>query len=37
LPPDRVREIGNRARALGMTLTLRDEGQAMELVAPIGR
>ena len=37
LSPDRVAEISNRARALGMTLTLRDEGQVMELVAPIVR
>jgi hypothetical protein len=35
LPPERVAEISNRARALGMTLTMRDEGQVMELVAPI--
>jgi len=35
LSPDRVTEIGNRARALGMTLTMRDEGQVMELVASV--
>jgi len=37
LTPERVREIRDRARALGMTLTMRDEGQVMELVAPIVR
>ncbi len=37
LPPDRVNEIGNRAKALGLTLTMRGEGQIMELVAPIKR
>ena len=37
LPPDRVNEIGNRAQALGLTLTMRGEGQIMELVAPIKR
>jgi two-component system sensor histidine kinase DegS len=35
LSEERVKEIGNRARALGMTFTLRDDGQVMELVAPI--
>ena len=37
LQPDKVTEIGNRASALGMTLTMRDGGQVMELVAPISR
>ncbi len=37
LPADRVNEIANRARALGLTLTMRGEGQIMELVAPIKR
>ena len=34
LTPEMVSEIESRARALGMTLTMRDEGQVMELVAP---
>jgi hypothetical protein len=34
LPPDRIAEIGMRARALGMTLTIRDEGQTLELLVP---
>ncbi len=37
LPPERVAEIGTRARAMGMTMTMRDEGQVMELIAPIRR
>ena len=37
LPAERVEEIQNRARAMGMTLTMRDDGQVMELVAPIRR
>ncbi len=37
LAPDRVNEIAARARALGMKLTMRDEGQVMELVAPLSR
>jgi two-component system sensor histidine kinase DegS len=37
LDPDRVSEISNRARALGLRLTMRDEGQVMELVAPLSR
>lgn len=37
LSPKRVAEIDNRARALGLGLTIRDEGQTMELVAPKGR
>lgn len=37
LPAERVKEIGDRARALGLVLTMRDEGQVMELVAPIAR
>lgn len=35
LAPERVNEIGTRARALGMKLTMRDDGQVMELVAPL--
>jgi two-component system sensor histidine kinase DegS len=35
LAPERVAEISNRARALGLKLTMRDEGQVMELVSPI--
>jgi two-component system sensor histidine kinase DegS len=34
LSADRVAEIAVRARALGLALTLRDEGQTLELVAP---
>ena len=37
LQPARIAEISNRARALGLTLTMRDEGQIMELVAPVTR
>ena len=37
LPPDKVAEINNRARALGLVLTMRNEGQVVELVAPVGR
>jgi hypothetical protein len=37
LPPEKVKEIGNRARALGLAFTMRSEGQAMELVAPVKR
>ena len=37
LPPEKVKEIENRARALGLILTFRDEGQTMEIVAPIAR
>ena len=37
LPPERVADIEHRARALGLRLTIRDEGQLMELVAPIRR
>jgi two-component system sensor histidine kinase DegS len=37
LPPDKVAQISIRARALGLTLTMRDEGQVMELVAPVSR
>jgi hypothetical protein len=32
-----VRAIEVRARALGLTLTMRDDGQVMELVAPVRR
>ena len=34
LSPDRVAEMAGRARALGLTFTVRDEGQTIELVAP---
>jgi two-component system, NarL family, sensor histidine kinase DegS len=34
LPPERISEIAGRARALGLTFTIRDEGQTLELVAP---
>lgn len=37
LASERVSLIGTRARALGMRLTMRDDGQAMELVAPLSR
>jgi hypothetical protein len=37
LQPDRVAEISLRARALGMRLSIRDEGQTLELAAPRGR
>ena len=37
LPEEKIAEIENRAHALGMNLTMRDEGQVMELVAPISR
>jgi len=37
LPAGRLADIDHRARALGLTLTIRDEGQTMELVAPIAR
>ena len=37
LPPALVDAIGQRARALGLTLTMRDDGQVMELTAPLGR
>ncbi len=37
LAPEKVKEIGERARALGLTLSIRDDGQIMELVAPIKR
>ncbi len=37
LSAERVLEIEHRARALGMTLTMRDDGQVMELIAPIRR
>jgi hypothetical protein len=35
LPPQRLAEIEHRAHALGLRLTIRDDGQVMELVAPI--
>ena len=34
LPASRVAEISLRARALGMVLNIRDEGQTLELIAP---
>lgn len=37
LAPALVGEIGDRARALGFRCDIRDEGQLMELVAPITR
>jgi two-component system sensor histidine kinase DegS len=37
LPAELIAEIGNRASALGLKLTMRDDGQVMELVAPIRR
>jgi two-component system sensor histidine kinase DegS len=37
LPPDVVAGINERARVLGLALTMRDEGQAVELVAPVTR
>jgi hypothetical protein len=35
LPPERVADIEQRARALGLGLTIRDDGQTIELVAPV--
>ncbi len=37
LPADRVAEISLRARAMGLALSIRDDGQTLELVAPRGR
>lgn len=37
LPKETIAAISKRAQALGMTLTVRDEGQVMELVAPTTR
>ncbi len=37
LPADRVAEIALRARALGLVLAIRDDGQTLEIVAPRGR
>jgi two-component system, NarL family, sensor histidine kinase DegS len=37
LPAAVVEGIDHRARALGLRLTMRDEGQVMELVAPVSR
>jgi hypothetical protein len=37
LPRDRVAEISLRARAMGLGLSIRDDGQTLELVAPRGR
>jgi two-component system sensor histidine kinase DegS len=37
LPPERVAEIDHRARALALGFTVRDEGQTIELVAPMRR
>ena len=36
-PDARIQVVQCRARALGLTLTMRDDGQVMELVAPIRR
>jgi hypothetical protein len=35
LAPERLAEIAQRARAVGMTVTLREDGQVLELVLPI--
>ena len=35
LSPERVAEIASRASAFGMTLTMHNEGQVMELIVPI--
>jgi two-component system sensor histidine kinase DegS len=37
LSPERLRLIEGRARAMGLTLTIRGDGQLVELVAPIHR
>jgi hypothetical protein len=37
LPPDRIAKIDGRARALGLAFTVRDDGQTIELVAPVRR
>jgi len=37
LSPERVAGIDGRARALGLVFTIRDEGQTIELVAPMRR
>ncbi|CAN5682787.1 hypothetical protein BH23CHL8_BH23CHL8_23840 [soil metagenome] len=37
LAPERVAEMAKRAAVLGMTLTLRDEGQVLEMAVPIPR
>jgi hypothetical protein len=37
LPPERIAEIDGRARALGLAFTVRDDGQTIELVAPVRR
>jgi len=37
LSPERISQIEHRARALGMTLTMRGDGQVMELIAPVSR
>lgn len=37
LPASLIAEIEDRARALGLTATVRDDGQTLELVAPIAR
>ena len=37
LPPALIDAIDHRAKALGLTLTMREEGRVMELVAPIRR
>ena len=35
LPPEKLAGIDQRARALGLRFAVRDEGQTIELVAPI--
>jgi two-component system sensor histidine kinase DegS len=37
LAPGRIAGIDHRAKALGLKLTMRDEGQVMELIAPVTR
>ena len=37
LAPESIARISDRAQALGLVLSMRDDGQAMELVAPITR
>jgi two-component system sensor histidine kinase DegS len=37
LPPERIADIDHRARALGLAFAVRDEGQTIELVAPMRR
>ncbi len=37
LPPERMAEIAQRARTLGMALSIRDDGQVIELAVPFPR